>query len=66
MALTREVRTLTLGLLHELGLCIQKEKAGHMNYGEVPKIQFLGNAHVVILDFVMKSQVRRKNGSGAA
>ena len=33
---------------------------------EVPRIQFLGNTHVVILDFVMKSQVRGKNESGAA
>ena len=33
---------------------------------EVPRVQFLGNTHVVILDFVMKSQVRKKNESGAA
>ena len=33
---------------------------------EVKRIQFLGNAHVVILDFVMKTHVRRKNEIGAA
>ena len=33
---------------------------------EVTGLQVLGNTHVEILDFVMKSQVRRKNESGAA
>ena len=33
---------------------------------EVTRTQLLGNAHVVILDFLMKSHARRKNDSGAA
>ena len=33
---------------------------------EVPRIQYLGNTYVLILDFVVKSQVRKKNESGAA
>ena len=41
--------------------------SGHILFSvQVPRIQFLGNTHVAILDFVIKSQVRRKNESGAA